>query len=531
MHLELEKMLVYLGTRIGADVGALLDQHFAARHGIARNVVKRLRRDRADLSVLTFGQLLWTWSHHGSTHVEDVAALPIGNGYDERTSAQMMQSAVSAYLGDAVPPPPFRAAVGPLFAVFGLQRTSTRVLVRRLGFAYAVDAAARLLPVRNTLKVYLDYEANESSVFRSYAPTGAILDGIDTAIACGRLYPAGVSNGVINSEILQKKDARLWARGVARHIECKWRGETLWAPTGVASGALLRAARPTRAWLKGAILEAPASHGRAALAGLLSGAWCFACRSRVPSTSIAAGTGVYYGIEEETRDAAHQGGDGSVDRACEEGDMYSGDAVGAWREHAEEEVDRGEFSDDEDGDLEYSEGAGDVEADVNGGEEEGGDGDADREEDFFGFNDDDFPGAVGEAEQEEAKGRAGYAAVDSRGGGGWVSPVCGACGARSKALDVHIITGGVPGEAPCTGASTTRAEWKAKVNLLFEEEGLSELLDGAELQSYDELALSIGAMRRLPRLLALDLATAFVVHWGAWSANRRTTSDASASTI
>ena len=36
-----------------------------------------------------------------------------------------------------------------------------------------------------------------------------------------------------------------------------------------------------------------------------------------------------------------------------------------------------------------------------------------------------------------------------------------ACGAKSKVLDVHIIMGGAPREAPCTDAGATRAAWNA----------------------------------------------------------------------
>ena len=47
----------------------------------------------------------------------------------------------------------------------------------------------------------------------------------------------------------------------------------------------------------------------------------------------------------------------------------------------------------------------------------------------------------------------------------------------------------------------------------------------AEKLSLRTLALSIGAARRLPKQLALDLATAFVEHWSEWSVDRRAAAD------
>jgi hypothetical protein len=93
---------------------------------------------------------------------------------------------------------------------------------------------------------------------------------------------------------------------------------------------------------------------------------------------------------------------------------------------------------------------------------------------------------------------------------------------------VHLALSGVPGEPPCTGARATRDAWLLRRDELYEAEGLSEMLavTTVEKLSLRMLALSIGAARRLPKQLALNLATAFVELWGEWSAERRGAADA-----
>ena len=295
----------------------------------------------------------------------------------------------------------------------------------------------------------------ESPTFRRYSAIGALLDAADIAADSGVKAPSGSDGGWLDSSKINKTEARRWARDIARRLEGAWRGECVWAPTGVASGALLRAAQPTRAWLKGALLEAPASQGRAVLVALLGGAWWAACRVRVPPSSVAAGAGFTPDGEDEAA-ADHRANGAEA-------------AVGA--DGADNEGDDGDDNDD--------------------------DGDED-DTDLFGHNDDDHQGADAAGADEEA--RAAHASAEPRCGGGWVRPRCGACGAESAALEVHLTMGGVPGEPPRTGACATRGAWLRRRDGEYNLEGPPQLVNEFEPFSPEALALSLGKTNRLPKL-------------------------------
>ena len=77
----------------------------------------------------------------------------------------------------------------------------------------------------------------------------------------------------------------------ARQIEAKWRATHVWAADGDPSAALLRAMRPSHAWLKRVLLAAPADHAHATFAALLCGVWWAAALVRVPPCEAGADSG------------------------------------------------------------------------------------------------------------------------------------------------------------------------------------------------------------------------------------------------
>ena len=104
------------------------------------------------------------------------------------------------------------------------------------------------------------------------------------------------------------------------------------------------------------------------------------------------------------------------------------------------------------------------------------------------------------------------------------SPVCGACGRRSACLPLHLVLGGVDGEAPCPcrGAAECRAAWFQRVERLYGDHGDGDscsALRAAPPRSFRRLALMLGWARgvELPWTLASALPRAFANTWGEWS--------------
>ena len=109
--------------------------------------------------------------------------------------------------------------------------------------------------------------------------------------------------------------------------------------------------------------------------------------------------------------------------------------------------------------------------------------------------------------------------------GGFVPSVCGACGAQSGCLLLHLLTGqhGNEAECACPGARRCRHAWEAEVARLYAEHAdaaATVAYAGAQLHSHRRLALMLGRARgiELPWPLASALPGAFVQTWGRWSA-------------
>ena len=262
--------------------------------------------------------------------------------------------------------------------------------------------------------------------------------------------------------VTTRAEWRLWAARVANGCGADWRRGALWqssAPTG----ALLRAMRPSHGWLRTAARHAAASHARLALVALLCGAWWAAMESRVPPTAVAA--------RHVAADAALAGGAG--------GDEASDESASS---------DSGTDDDDDDG------GAAGIPGGAGGGSGGGGD------------------------------GGGGAAAATPRpwGAASWQEPRCGACGARSSALPVHLVCGVVPGEPPCPAARATRRAFLGGAWRALGRAGCArEYERTGGIGTYETLALLVGGRRGLPRDLALELAANFAATWGAWSAAER----------
>ena len=109
--------------------------------------------------------------------------------------------------------------------------------------------------------------------------------------------------------------------------------------------------------------------------------------------------------------------------------------------------------------------------------------------------------------------------------GVFVPPRCGACRATSVALPLHLVFGGVDGEAPCPclNAASARADWEAEVARIYlarANAAARAALRAAPPRSFRRLALMLGRAdgTDLPWALGSRLPGAFVRTWGAWSA-------------
>ena len=106
-----------------------------------------------------------------------------------------------------------------------------------------------------------------------------------------------------------------------------------------------------------------------------------------------------------------------------------------------------------------------------------------------------------------------------------VPSVCGACGAESGCLVLHLLMGQYGSEAACRcpRARTCRCEWVEEVGQLYEEHAdaaATAAFDAAQQHPHRRLALMLGRARgiELPWALASALPGAFVRTWGRWSA-------------
>ena len=101
----------------------------------------------------------------------------------------------------------------------------------------------------------------------------------------------------------------------------------------------------------------------------------------------------------------------------------------------------------------------------------------------------------------------------------WQEPRCGACGARSSALPVHLACGVVTGEPPCPAARATRRAFLGGAWRALGRAGCArEYERTGGIGTYEALALLVGGRRGLTRDLALELAANFAATGGAWSA-------------
>ena len=109
--------------------------------------------------------------------------------------------------------------------------------------------------------------------------------------------------------------------------------------------------------------------------------------------------------------------------------------------------------------------------------------------------------------------------------GDFVPSVCGACGAQSGCLPLHLLAGQYGSETACgwPGARTCRRAWETEVRRLYDEHGdaaAEAALAAAQQRPHRRLALMLGRARgiELPWPLASALPGAFVQTWGRWSA-------------
>ena len=122
------------------------------RHGpCAGPVAKRADVRAAALGLDVFGRSL----------IEDVAAAPKLSGWTLLAMEQTQRQMLAALLGDAVVDMPTMPALAPLLVVvFGLQGMCTRVLLRSLGFLYAVSRSCGCLGDRAKLVVFFNDECD-----------------------------------------------------------------------------------------------------------------------------------------------------------------------------------------------------------------------------------------------------------------------------------------------------------------------------------------------------------------------------------
>lgn len=104
---------------------------------------------------------------------------------------------------------------------------------------------------------------------------------------------------------------------------------------------------------------------------------------------------------------------------------------------------------------------------------------------------------------------------------------CGACGATSACLPLHLVTGAYGNEATCASldAADVRAQWEKEVAATYAEHAdarAAAALTAAPARSFRRTALMLGhaAGVHLPWSLSGNLPGAFVRTWGDWSATK-----------
>jgi hypothetical protein len=371
----------------------------------------------------------------------------------------------------------------------------TRVLLRRLGFAHAIRCSRWRLGTRSKLVDFFDDECEHLAGFDAVSVMGATRRAIQEG---ARLTEEGMLDDGDKKVITEQwpdyttEDKISWrssSRRAASWGESSWREREVWSEdTGAASAALLRAMRPTREWLRWAVLSANSGHPRAVLVAVLVGAWWAAPLVRLITPA------------------------GAVDRGDEEKDT---------------ELDPGGDDNDDDSDSEDSDDdSRDDDSAI----------DNDHHDDGSGFADD------GDAHLDTRAGDRGFgrapaatAATGDDGDGGdggtvWsADPAhCPACGLTSTALDVHVICGAVHGERPCAGVGgrcsgipAVRGEFQRRVKELFDLAGCNERLTSTPAGTHKYLALLLGGARGIPGVLSAELADAFEETWGRWSQKQR----------
>ena len=489
-----QRSLKYLDLRIGADVGAALAQHRAARVAIARRSAERMLAGTSDLGVLSVRMKLLAWTSYARALVEDVAAQPPLTGRQLSAVERVQDSALAALfdVGLRSPSgeckPPARAV---MLVIFGLQRMATRMTLRRLGFAYALSVARQRPGGRAELIDAFDSESIRSAEFRRRSPTGATWAAVCAAAAAaehGDVY--GVAGVDPAARAWPDPDIETKAQFRSRCRRAMWAAEDrhfdaeVWnmgdgAGNGVArraSARLLRAMNPTVRWLDAEVLDARASKGRLSFVACVAGsAWFGSCVSR---------RGRSYTHAQEPGVSASQ---------------------------AEVEADEFEAGDDEGGDR----------------EDRGPRFDADDERDAARV-----PRRGGDDGAGHAAGRAAWAGTVGTVGASEIAAteearfVCSLCGQLTVAPDVHAICGHYRGEAPCGGAQAGLTPPAARAEFLRETDECWARHAGAPVPglrgTYAELAARVGGARGIPPALAADLARAYERTWGRWAALRTT---------
>ena len=278
---------------------------------------------------------------------------------------------------------------------------------------------------------------------------------------------------------------RYSSRRAAAWGESCWREREVWSEdTGAASAARLRAMRPTREWLRGAVLSANSGHPCAALVAVLVGAWWAAPLVRIITPAGAAD-------HSDEADISEQNLDGDDDDSDDHDDKLRDDESALDSGHHD---DGGGFADDGDAGLDTRMGERGFRRTPAAEAASGEDGDGGEE------------GTVWSANPAQ----------------------CPSCGATSSALDVHVICGAVHGERPCAGAGgrcsgipVIRQEFQRRAKELFDLAGCDERLASTPAGTHKYLALLLGGSRGIPGALAFDLADAFDETWGRWSQEQR----------
>ena len=483
-----KETLKYLDLLIGADVNTILRQHREVRLAITSRVIKRMISETSGLGVLTFRQRLQAWTMYARSLLEDVAGQPgmAGTQAARCENAQRRALASTLMAGIWWPAAPAYAV---MLALFQMQRISTRVLCRRLGFARALSVSRLSSPGRCQLVDFFDAEAGRDRRFAAGSPTGATRKAL-----------SAVKWDWPDPDAATKAQHAVLCRQAARAAEQKYLWREVWSPASPrASARVLRAMAPTRAWAAREVLDKRTTETRVAHTAACAGSLWICSLVRIPTRGRpgAARPGGNIddagGEEDEDDDGEEERAVASEDGAGGEEDGEEDDGGSASERRWREEFGDGPEADD--GDAERADTAGD---------DEGGEWD----DMFMGDDDEGRAGrdTVGSAEAE-------YIAADAP-----RKYRCYACGCMTAAPDVHMLVGWFRDEPRCTAVRDVRRQFVEATDAAWAQAGEERV--PARAGTYADLAARLGGARGTPAWLSEELAYCFERTWGEWAARQ-----------